>query len=121
MSHILKTQLTNLTSKETLVTALKNMGYGIQEGNISAYQGATSDTEFHVQQMKSVGFRQTESGNYEMVADFWKTNVNKEDFVHDLQGEYQAVEVAKAIPRNWKVSNTTKNSGKIRIEIVERL
>lgn len=120
MSQILRTMLKEMTEKECIVSALKRMGYAVVDGSVSGYGKQTAEANFHIKEMRSVGFMHNESG-YELVADFYNMPVTRADFVYDLQSNYQLSELEKAIPNNWKVESVKNTKQMIEVELVERI
>ena len=120
MSQIIRTILEGMTEKECIVSALKRMGYAVVDGSVSGYGKQTAEANFHIKEMRSVGFMYNESG-YELVADFYNMPVTRTDFVYDLQGNYQLSELEKAIPSNWKIDTVKTTKNMIEVELAERI
>ena len=120
MSQIIRTILEGMTEKECIVSALKRMGYAVVDGSVSGYGKQTAEADFHIKEMRSVGFMHNDS-SYDLVADFYNMPVTRTDFVYDLQGNYQLSELEKAIPNNWKVDSIKNTKQMIEVELEERI
>lgn len=91
MSHISVLQ-TQMTEKEFLLQALKDLGYTLEEGEltITGFGDTARDVEIKVKLplSKDIGFRRTDKG-YQVVADWWGVRgLTQKKFIAPVQQRY---------------------------------
>ena len=89
MSHFstIKIQIKN---GEILHQCLQEMGYEVEcKKKVRGYAGDTTRAEYVIRQSNGydLGFRRN-GETYEIVADFWGTRINQQQFVHTLNQNY---------------------------------
>lgn len=92
MSHFVNTEL-KLANKNHIIEALKRLGHQLKMTSHEMPNGfgQREKVEFALVG-KPIGFRKR-GNEYEMVADFWGTGINRTDFVRDLKREYAKIQV----------------------------
>ena len=99
MSHFTRIK-TQIVEKEHLLTALSDLGYTYEEGNISVrgYKNKQTSAEIKVPTKNpkyDIGFRK-QGDSYEIVADWWGIKgINRKQFQQQLTQRY-AYHTAKA-------------------------
>lgn len=123
MSHFtrVRTQLRNL---HILQTALEDLKFEVvPQSVIRGYNGnaAQADLVVRMPGQYDVGFRQQDSGEVEMVADFWGLKVNRTEFLNQVTQRYAyhtVVEQAEA--QGFQVvTEQNEQDGSIRL-VVQR-
>ena len=89
MSHFttIKVQIKN---GEMLRESLQELGYQVElNTEVRGYQGDSTTAEYVIRRQNGydLGFRRN-GENYEVVADFWGTNINQQAFVNSLTQKY---------------------------------
>lgn len=94
MSHFVHTEL-KLSNQNAIIEALKNMGFNVKVGRhiMPNGYGQRESVDFAIEG-KPIGFRK-KGNEYEMVADFWGTGINRHEFVRNLKREYAKVQVSE--------------------------
>ena len=89
MSHFttIKVQIKN---SEILYQVLQELGYQVEcNTTVRGYRGDTTQAEYVIRQNNGydLGFRRS-GENYEIIADFWGTNINQREFVNSITQKY---------------------------------
>ena len=89
MSHFttIKVQIKN---SEILHQVLQELGYQVEcNTKVRGYRGDTTQAEYVIRQKNGydLGFRRS-GENYEIIADFWGTNINQREFVNSITQKY---------------------------------
>lgn len=89
MSHFttIKVQIKN---SEILHQVLQELGYQVEcNTTVRGYQGKKTQAEYVIRQKNGydIGFRRN-GENYEIVADFWGTRMNQQEFVNSITQKY---------------------------------
>jgi Protein of unknown function (DUF1257) len=92
MSHFttIKVQIKN---GEILADVLAELGHKVElNTQVRGYQGDRVKAEYVIRRQNSydIGFRKDpkDDDNYEIIADFWGTNLNQTQFVNEIQQKY---------------------------------
>jgi len=92
MSHFTHIK-TTMVEKGLIISALKDMGYVIKDGNaqIRGFGGKKTDVEIRISTGNfsyDIGFRKSEDA-YELVADWWGVKgINKDEFLRNVTQRY---------------------------------
>ncbi|MDR9404593.1 MAG: DUF1257 domain-containing protein [Halothece sp. Uz-M2-17] len=89
MSHFstIKIQIKN---GEILQQVLTELGYEVESNTkVRGYQGNQTNAEYVIRQNNGydLGFRRN-GENYELVADFWGTRINQQEFLNQINQKY---------------------------------
>lgn len=89
MSHFttIKVQIKN---SEILHQVLQELGYQVEcNTTVRGYRGNTTQAKYVIRQKNGydIGFRR-DGENYEIVADFWGTRINQQEFVNSITQKY---------------------------------
>ena len=89
MSHFttIKVQIKN---SEILHQVLQELGYQVEcNTKVRGYRGDTTQAEYVIRQKNGYDLGFCRSGeNYEIIADFWGTNINQREFVNSITQKY---------------------------------
>lgn len=106
MSHFtqVKTKITDIT---TLKKALEELGYGYIEGDVKVrgWRGITERADLAVSTGSpyNIGFRRSEDGSYEVIADWWgvqsRTGLSERAFVRNVNQRYAYHKVVDEVTR----------------------
>ncbi|MCW6035495.1 DUF1257 domain-containing protein [Spirulina subsalsa FACHB-351] len=89
MSHFttIKVQIKN---GEVLQEVLQELGYQVeQNAEVRGYKGMTTQADYVIRQSNryDLGFRRN-GENYELIADFWGSQVNQQEFLNQVNQKY---------------------------------
>ncbi len=121
MSHFVETKL-NISNQSHLFSALRDMGYELKVGRhiMPNGYGQKRTVDFSLKGYP-IGFVK-KGENYEIVADWWGTGLNRVDFANKLQqnyAKYQVIEVCRKAgltPGQW----VEKEDGTLEMVAVKR-
>jgi hypothetical protein len=90
MSHFttIKVQIKN---GEVLQQVLQELGHTVeQNAMVRGYQGDQTVAEYVIRRSNGydIGFRRGGDEHYEVIADFWGTRINQQQFIHEIQRKY---------------------------------
>ncbi len=92
MSHFttIKVQIKN---GDILANVLSTLGHQVEMNTqVRGYQGDRISAEYVIRRQNGydIGFRKDkkDDDNYEVIADFWGTNINQTQFVNEIQQKY---------------------------------
>jgi hypothetical protein len=89
MSHFTTIKV-KIKNGEILHQVLQELGYQIElNTNVRGYRGETTKAEYVIRQSHGydLGFRR-QGENYELVADFWATKINLQEFINRIIQKY---------------------------------
>lgn len=89
MSHFTTIQV-QIKNGNILQEVLQELGYQVECNTyVRGYQGDRTTAEYVIRQNNGydLGFR-LNGENYEVVADFWGTNINQNEFVNSITQKY---------------------------------
>ncbi|WP_017304767.1 DUF1257 domain-containing protein [Spirulina subsalsa] len=89
MSHFttIKVQIKN---GEVLQEVLQELGYRVEENaEVRGYKGMTTQADYVIRQSNryDLGFRRN-GDNYELIADFWGSQINQQEFLNRVNQKY---------------------------------
>jgi len=121
LSHVTRIK-TQIVEKEQLLSALEDLGYRYEEGDLvlSSVGGEKTNVQIKVLLRMSfdIGFRKTPQG-YEIVADWWGVRgVNQKDFTtHLLQRYAYHTTRAKLEAQGFNLVEETAKDGQIHLTL----
>ena len=132
MSHF-TTIRTKITDLNVLKKCLEEMGYSLEEGElrIKGYAGTTEcvDLRISLSDEHGLGFRRSDDGTYELIADWWGiTSVDQESLEDQIRTiekqilqEYACEKVLREAKKHgWiKAKSERQPDGSIRIDFVK--
>ncbi|WP_204104265.1 MULTISPECIES: DUF1257 domain-containing protein [Spirulina sp. CCY15215] len=120
MSHFstIKVQIKN---GEILNQVLQELGYSVEcNAEIRGYQGKTTTADYVIRQSNryDIGFRQN-GETYDIVADFWGANLDRQQFLNSIQQKYAHKTLLNAVQdQGFNLEEEeTLNDGTVRVVV----
>lgn len=114
MSHWIKTK-TKMVEKKYIMDGLAAMGIKVTENEKirAAYSSRSSTEDVDIKINEGVGLRQQKDGSWELVGDFYGTNMSRyygrdNQFIEELQGKYcvaQAKDKIANLGGGWVITD----------------
>ncbi|MBF2080041.1 MAG: DUF1257 domain-containing protein [Synechococcales cyanobacterium T60_A2020_003] len=101
MSHFTTIQV-QIKDGDVLAQALNELGYDVEpNAPVRGYQGSTTVAEYVIRQANGydLGFRKN-GEFYELVADFWGTKINQQEFLNAISQRYAHAMLLKTAARD---------------------
>ncbi|GAB4295966.1 MAG: DUF1257 domain-containing protein [Oscillatoriaceae cyanobacterium] len=120
MSHFTTIKI-QMKDGQILKQVLEELGYQVElQTRVRGYQQNTTEAEYVIRQANGydLGFRRN-GENYEMVADFWGANINKEEFINQIAQSYARKNLlATAILQGFDIEEEeTLTDGTVRVVV----